>query len=93
MLKWNIRNQILLPGIISLLVLAGTIVYFYGFSKGEFVNNSQNLIASPNAQYVDQINGLFADRVRTVNALPGSATNCQANRAAITTNVPVIAPA
>ena len=44
MLKWNIRNQILSCGVISLLVLFGTVAYFYAFSKGEFYNSSTTLI-------------------------------------------------
>ena len=65
MITWNIRNQILGAGITSLLVIVGVIVYFYSFTKGEFTNSSENLIALTNQQYADELSRVFANQQST----------------------------
>ena len=65
MFSWNIRNQILLTGAISLVVLLSVVVYFYSFSKGEFTSNSNNLIKITNRQYADEITRVFENSSKT----------------------------
>ncbi len=60
MLKWNIRNQILAAGGVSLLVIVGVIANFYNFSKNEFRSSSRELIQMTSAQSANEINRSFA---------------------------------
>jgi len=65
MLKWNIRNQILSVGVLSVLVLAGVIVYFYNFTEDRFRANSQDIISLTNEQFADELSGLLNNRGKT----------------------------
>ncbi|MDD3731340.1 MAG: methyl-accepting chemotaxis protein [candidate division Zixibacteria bacterium] len=64
MLKWNIRNQILCSGFISLIMLVGLIVYFYNFTKSEFTKNNENLIELTGKQFADEINREFENNAK-----------------------------
>ncbi len=61
MFKWNIKNQILSTGVVSLLVLVGVVIYFYNFSKTEFEASSRDLIGVTVNQYAAQIDSEIAD--------------------------------
>ncbi|HOP06530.1 MAG TPA: methyl-accepting chemotaxis protein [candidate division Zixibacteria bacterium] len=61
-IKWNIRNQILGTGLISLLVIVAVITYFYNFSKSAFQQNSQNLIQVSNGQFADELDRILTNR-------------------------------
>jgi methyl-accepting chemotaxis protein len=54
--KWNIRNQILLSGVISLIVLVCVVSYFYSFTQNELNKNSENLLDLTTKQYSENIN-------------------------------------
>ena len=55
MFKWNIRNQIMGAGLVSLLVLLGVMAFFYAFSRDELRSHSANLIGMTNARYGEDI--------------------------------------
>lgn len=55
MLRWNIRNQILSAGGIGLLVILGVVVYFYTFSRGQFLDNSRELVRLTSRNYANEI--------------------------------------
>ena len=59
MLTWNIKNQILFTGLISLVVFVGAIAYFYSFANGEFRNNTENVISMANSQYAQNLQRMF----------------------------------
>jgi len=63
--RWNIRNQIMGSGVVSLLVMLGVIAYFYGLSKSELQANSENLIRMTNAKYAEQLETLMADQANS----------------------------
>jgi len=65
MLKWNIRNQILGLGGVSLIVLIGVIVYFYNFSRSELIKSSQEALRLTNIQYADALDRTFAGQSKT----------------------------
>ena len=67
MFKWNIRNQILSTGLVSLLVLAGVVGYFYSFSKTEFEANSRDLLGVIAGQGADELDRQFQDRSGSFN--------------------------
>jgi len=45
----------MLPGIVSLIVLIGTVTYFYFSSKTEFLHNSEVLISNATKQYAEKL--------------------------------------
>jgi len=65
MFKWNIRNQILSTGIVGLLVLVGVVIYFFNFTRGAFIQSSENLIEVTLDQYASEINREFESRGRS----------------------------
>ncbi len=65
MFKWNIRNQILSTGVVSLLVLVGVVVYFFNFTRGAFIQSSQNLIEVTLDQYASEVDREFEGRSRS----------------------------
>lgn len=65
LLKWNLRNQILLSGVICLIVLFAVVAYFYGFSRGSFKKNSSDLIGMTIRQYSENINGTLDSRLKS----------------------------
>ncbi|MBN1213067.1 MAG: HAMP domain-containing protein [candidate division Zixibacteria bacterium] len=68
MFKWNIRNQILCSGFISLAMLVGLIIYFYSFTKSEFTKNNENLIQLTGKQFADEINREFENNAKVFDA-------------------------
>ncbi|MFZ5980111.1 MAG: methyl-accepting chemotaxis protein [Candidatus Zixiibacteriota bacterium] len=68
MLKWNIRNQILFSGFISLLMLVFLIVYFYNFTKNEFTESNKNLIRLTGKQFADELNREFDNNIKLFNS-------------------------
>ncbi len=68
LIKWNIRNQILGLGGISLLVLIGVVAYFYSFARGEFQSSSEKLIRVTGQQFADKIDRSFARSVGTFDS-------------------------
>ncbi len=65
MFRWNIRNQILSTGVVSLLVLVGVVVYFFNFTRGAFMQSSENLLEVTLDQYASEIDREFAGRQRS----------------------------
>ena len=65
MITWNIRNQIMLSGVIGLVALVGAIGYFYNFVEEEFESHSANIISLSNSQYANQLNQEFLRQANT----------------------------
>ncbi len=59
MFKWNIRNQILSTGILGFLVVVIAIYNFYGFSSGQFIGSTKNLISLSGQQYSKMFGQIF----------------------------------
>lgn len=68
MFRWNIRNQILCAGGVSLVAIVGVIAYFYTFSRGEFLRNSREVIRLTNEQYAERIGTVLSDQTSLFNS-------------------------
>ncbi|MBD3256964.1 HAMP domain-containing protein, partial [candidate division GN15 bacterium] len=65
MFAWNIRNQILATGLLSLVVFIAAVGYFYSFSRDQFSENSNSLVAVTGQRYADRVSRTLANQSAT----------------------------
>lgn len=71
MFVWNIRNQILATGLLSLLVFVAAIGYFYDFSRSQFREHTDSLIIATGQQYADRVSRVLSSQANAFNRWVG----------------------